>query len=367
MAHAIGGSGINEGASEIDSKSVPHQGSSECESTDAKRPKIMAPVLPGVGKTPKGVVEEYIDSNKVVIFSKSTCPYCVKVKNLFGQLGVEFCVVELNQIENGPALQDALEELSGQRTVPNVFVNKTHLGGCDDTERAHRENRLAAMLKTGEEAMSTEQTELESYDYDLVVIGGGSGGLAASKDAADLGAKVAVLDYVKPSEKGTTWGLGGTCVNVGCIPKKLMHQAAILGHSVEDAQKFGWELNDASAKHQWDSMRDAIQDHIGGLNWGYRVSLRSKEVTYINSYGEFVGPHKLKCTNRKGKTEEITAKYFIVATGCRPKYPTMPGVKEFGITSDDLFSLPYCPGKTLVIGASYVSLECAGFSRSTRS
>lgn len=70
---------INEGASEIDSKSVPHQGSSECESTDAKRPKIMAPVLPGVGKTPKGVVEEYIDSNKVVIFSKSTCPYCVKV------------------------------------------------------------------------------------------------------------------------------------------------------------------------------------------------------------------------------------------------------------------------------------------------
>lgn len=347
--------------SEIDSDSIPRQGTTKCESTEPKRQK-MAPVLPGAGKrAPKEIVQEYIDNNKVVIFSKSTCPYCVKVKNLFGQLGVEFTVVELNQIENGAALQDALQEISKQSTVPNVFINKIHLGGCDATERAHRENRLAAMLKTGEEQVSPRHPELKSYDYDLVVIGGGSGGLAASKEAADLGAKVAVLDFVKPSEKGTTWGMGGTCVNVGCIPKKLMHQAAILGHSVEDARTFGWDVNAESAKHQWDAMRDVIQDHIGGLNWGYRVSLRTKEVTYINSYGEFVGPHKLKCTNRKGKTEEITAKFFIVATGCRPKYPSLPGVKEFGITSDDLFSLPYCPGKTLVIGASYVSLECAGF------
>lgn len=65
------------------------------------------------------------------------------------------------------------------------------------------------------------------------MIGGGSGGLAASKEAANLGAKVAVCDFVKPTPKGTTWGLGGTCVNVGCIPKKLMHQAAILGHGLK--------------------------------------------------------------------------------------------------------------------------------------
>lgn len=73
----------------------------------------------------------------------------------------------------------------------------------------------------------------DGAEYDLVVIGGGSGGLAAAKEAAGLGAKVAVLDYVTPSPKGTKWGLGGTCVNVGCIPKKLMHQAALLGEAIE--------------------------------------------------------------------------------------------------------------------------------------
>ena len=71
-------------------------------------------------------------------------------------------------------------------------------------------------------------TASHNFDYDLVVIGGGSGGLAASKEAASLGKKVAVLDFVKPSPAGTTWGLGGTCVNVGCIPKKLMHQGTVL-------------------------------------------------------------------------------------------------------------------------------------------
>eukprot|EP01051_Picozoa_sp_SAG22_P038609 SAG22_NODE_19894_length_270_cov_1.514620_1_plen_90_part_11 len=80
----------------------------------------------------------------------------------------------------------------------------------------------------------------DGFEYDLIVIGGGSGGLAASKQAAELGKKVAVFDFVKPSSGGSTWGLGGTCVNVGCIPKKLMHTAGLLGGSIEDAKAFGW-------------------------------------------------------------------------------------------------------------------------------
>lgn len=146
-----------------------------------------------------------------------------------------------------------------------------------------------------------------SYDYDLVVIGGGSGGLACSKQAQKLGARVAVLDYVKPSPigisslirfvpplsyhlydlpppyiivynallellldlhtVGSKWGLGGTCVNVGCIPKKLMHNAAVLGEHIAEAKEFGWTGVD-KRDFNWKTLRQNVQDHIKGLNFG---------------------------------------------------------------------------------------------------
>ena len=84
-------------------------------------------------------------------------------------------------------------------------------------------------------------------------------------------------------------------------------------------------------------------------------------VKYFNAYAKFVDPHTVELTDKKGKTETITADKFVIAVGGRPSYPGIPGDKEFGITSDDLFSMKKSPGKTLVIGASYVALECAGF------
>ena len=88
-----------------------------------------------------------------------------------------------------------------------------------------------------------------TYDYDIIVIGGGSGGLAASKEAKRLGKTVAVCDFVVPTPIGTKWGLGGTCVNVGCIPKKLMHQAGMLGGFAKDAIEFGWQTSTEKAKY----------------------------------------------------------------------------------------------------------------------
>lgn len=200
-----------------------------------------------------------------------------------------------------------------------------------------------------------------TFDYDLVVIGGGSGGLACSKEAAQLGQKVAVLDYVEPSLKGTKWGIGGTCVNVGCIPKKLMHQAALLGTAVKDAQKYGWQIP-GPISHNWSSMAEAVQNHVRSLNWGHRVQLQDKEVKYLNIKGSLVDEHTVKGLTRTGKEIMLTAKNIVIATGGRPKYPThIPGAVEHGITSDDIFWLKESPGKTLVVGASYVALECAGF------
>jgi len=296
-------------------------------------------------------VDQLVAANTVMVFSKTTCPFCTKIKNLFEQLKVKIEVLELDQIVpsgDGAAVQAALLEKTGQRTVPNVFINGKHVGGHDDTMKLAGEEKLLPMINA----------DNHNFDYDIVVIGGGSGGLSASKEAARLGKKVAVLDFVKPSPAGTTWGLGGTCVNVGCIPKKLMHQAALLGEATRDAKSFGWGVE--PPQHNWQNMVTEVQNHIGSLNWGYRVALREKNVTYLNEYGTFVDKNTIKTVNKKGVEKTVTASKFILATGGRPKYPNIPGA-EFGISSDDLFSLPHSPGKVLLVGASYIALECAGF------
>lgn len=314
-------------------------------------------LTPKPNETIDTFVSNCIKDNKVMLFVKSTCPFCAKVKELFNSLNEQYAAIELDKMDDGTAIRDVLYNRTGQRTIPNVYVNGTHLGGCDSTMNAHKDGRLANLLN------KQKVDDDKEYDYDLLVIGGGSGGLAASKQASTVGVeKVAVLDFVVPTPSGTQWGLGGTCVNVGCIPKKLMHQASLLGEALEDSRPFGWETPE-NIKHNWETMKNNIQDHIGSLNWGYRVQLRDKKVEYINAYGTFVDQHTVLVTPKnKSKAREITARNIIIAVGGRPKYPEdVIGVKEHTITSDDLFSLSYSPGKTLCVGASYVSLECAGF------
>ncbi len=171
---------------------------------------------------------------------------------------------------------------------------------------------------------------------------------------------------------GSKWGLGGTCVNVGCIPKKLMHTAAILGDLAKDAKGYGWE-NLQEGKHNWATLKDNVQDHIRGINFGYRVQLREKGVTYLNKLGKFVGPNHLECVDRlvgcflgsnfislyvvygviavfsKGKVQTISAARFVIATGGRPTPLSCPGA-ELAISSDDIFMKEIPPGKTCVVG-----------------
>lgn len=252
------------------------------------------------------------------------------------------------------------------------------IGGCDDTLdwcRRFASPSATTSFSAKEATMVPDgHTSDHSYDYDLLILGGGSGGLAASKEAARLGAKVAVLDYVKPSPAGSKWGLGGTCVNVGCIPKKLMHNAALLNESYQHdlphygvgvtpemiEANYGMSSDNAATTQSWGMLRSNIQNHIKSLNFKYRVDLREKEVTYFNKLGSLVDAHTIETVDKKGNTDTITFSRCIVAVGGRPTPLSCEG-GGLAISSDDIFSKEEDPGKVLCVGASYISLECAGF------
>jgi len=306
-----------------------------------------------------------------------TCPFYQKAANVVCAMNhvypnkIKADVMEFPDRDSYRAWLLGSEGTDGFRnTMPDTRAHKhtscpfswvgdgQFVGGCDDTLDYIKGNYMGTTKRVPQVTVTDPVIEGD-YDYDLIVIGGGSGGLACSKAAAGTGAKVAVMDFVKPSPVGTTWGLGGTCVNVGCIPKKLCHQAAILGHQATDAKSFGWSDAD-KGKHNWPSMITNIQDYIHSLNFKYKVDLRSNKVEYLNELGSFTGPHTISAVNKKGVERTISAKKFVIAVGGRPTNLDIPG-GELALSSDDIFSLETDPGKTLCVGASYIALECAGF------
>lgn len=181
-----------------------------------------------------------------------------------------------------------------------------------------------------------------SHDFDLFVIGAGSGGVRASRFAAGFGARVAVAE---------SRYLGGTCVNVGCVPKKLMSYAA---HSSEDialSRSFGW---DAAAKgFDWKTLIENKNREIGRLNGIYGQLLQNGGVTLLNGHARVVGPHKVEVN---GKVH--TAEHILLATGGWPVVPDIPG-KEYITDSNQVFFLDKQPGRVLVIGGGYIALEFA--------
>ncbi|KAF6018854.1 TXNRD1 [Bugula neritina] len=196
-----------------------------------------------------------------MMFSKSYCPFCTALKELFKSLKIEYEALELDLISNGAEIQQVLLNLSSQKTVPNVYIKEKHIGGHDSVVALHRENKLLPMMDTP-----------HNFDYDLIVIGGGSGGLSAAKEAASLGRRVAVCDFVKPSPAGTTWG-----------------------HHLKDAKSYGWGLEAGDVTHSWAELKEGVQNHIGSINWGYRVQLRENNIKYLNAYAQFIGPNTVKC------------------------------------------------------------------------
>jgi len=190
------------------------------------------------------------------------------------------------------------------------------------------------------------------YDYDLFVIGGGSGGVRCARIAAGHGARVGIAE-------GRFWG--GTCVNVGCVPKKILVQASEYGAFAQDAVGFGW--TETMPTHDWAALIAAKDREISRLNGIYAKLLRSAGVEIFEAWARFVDPHSLDLTDAsEGSVRRVTAKQIVIATGGTPVRPAILGA-ELGIVSDDAFYLPRLPRRVAIVGGGYIAVEFAGIFR----
>jgi glutathione reductase (NADPH) len=181
------------------------------------------------------------------------------------------------------------------------------------------------------------------YDFDLFTIGAGSGGVRASRMSAYFGAKVAVAEERY---------LGGTCVNVGCIPKKLLVYASHYGEDLADATGFGWSVDDR--RFEWSTLIANKNQEIQRLNGVYRKILGDAGVQIIEGHAEIIDPHTVAVDGKKFMT-----KYILVAVGSWPTVPKFPG-STHAITSNEAFFLPELPEKVIIVGGGYIGVEFAG-------
>ncbi|PIK46540.1 putative glutathione reductase, mitochondrial-like [Apostichopus japonicus] len=181
-------------------------------------------------------------------------------------------------------------------------------------------------------------------EYDYLVLGGGSGGVASARRAAEFGIKVACIESKK---------LGGTCVNVGCVPKKIMFHAASLAESLHDMKSYGFTI-DGTPQFTWNTIKTSRDAYIQRLNGIYENLLKKSGVEYVQGWGTFTDDG---CVDVDG--QKYRGKHTMIAVGGKPTVPDIPGA-EFGITSDGFFELSDLPKKTAVVGAGYIAVELAG-------
>ena len=182
-----------------------------------------------------------------------------------------------------------------------------------------------------------------AYEFDLFVIGAGSGGVRAARFAAGFGAKVAVAE---------SRYLGGTCVNVGCVPKKLLVYGAHFAEDFEQASGFGWSLGEAD--FDWATLIANKDREINRLNGIYRNLLVNSGVSLIEGHAKITGPHEVEINGQRH-----TANHILIATGGWPQIPEIPG-HEHAISSNEAFFLKELPKRVLVVGGGYIAVEFAG-------
>ncbi|MGK2911179.1 MAG: glutathione-disulfide reductase [Sphingobium sp.] len=185
---------------------------------------------------------------------------------------------------------------------------------------------------------------MSDYEYDLFVIGAGSGGVRAARISAAHGAKVAVAEEYR---------VGGTCVIRGCVPKKLLVYGAHFAEDLKDARRFGWDVPECG--FNWKTLRDNVLADVDRLNGIYQQTLENNHVETFHERATISGPHEV--TLASGRT--VTAKYILVATGAWPMLPDFEGV-EHSITSNEVFHIDDVPKRIVIGGGGYIANEFAG-------
>ncbi|KAG1147220.1 hypothetical protein G6F37_002635 [Rhizopus arrhizus] len=189
--------------------------------------------------------------------------------------------------------------------------------------------------------------------YDLIVIGGGSGGISAARRAAGVhGASVALIECYPV--------LGGTCVNVGCVPKKIMWNTASLFETIHQAKGYGYEIP-GEVKFNWSVLKKKRDAYIQRLNGIYDTNLKNDKVEYIQGFASFVNSNTLsiKPADKESRSFEVQGKHILIASGSHSIIPKVPGA-ELGITSNGFFDLERQPKRVAVVGTGYISIELSG-------
>ena len=181
-------------------------------------------------------------------------------------------------------------------------------------------------------------------DFDLFVIGAGSGGVRAARVSAAYGARVAIAEEYK---------VGGTCVIRGCVPKKLLVYGAHFAEDLNDAAMFGWDV--PQKRFDWPVLRDIVLGEVTRLEGAYTDTLTNHEVTIFHERAEVIGPNSVRLANGK----EVTAEKILIATGATPILPDIEGI-EHAITSNEVFHLEKLPKRIMIVGGGYIANEFAG-------
>lgn len=193
---------------------------------------------------------------------------------------------------------------------------------------------------------------MSKFDYDLFIVGGGSGGVRAARWAAKKGLKVALAEGER---------LGGTCVNVGCVPKKLFFHAAHVTQQLKDAQGFAWTIKQ-DYSHDWGQLKANIDRYITRLNGLYGKMLDNVGVTRYQAWARLVDDHTISLHYSELseiESQHVSAQYILLAPGAVADRPELPGI-DLGATSDDFFALTDKPKSAIVVGGGYIGVEMAG-------